>query len=689
MAGPGMRRTGIALAALAGALFAAGLARDRLDAWVAATELPALVPEVSVTVLDRQDRLLRAYTVADGRWRLPVSGLQGVDVRFLEALVAYEDKRFRQHAGVDPRAMLRAGIQAAASGRVVSGGSTLSMQVARLLEESGTGRWEGKLRQLRVALALERRLDKDAILTLYLHHAPYGGNVEGIRAASLTWFGKEPRRLTPAEVALLVALPQSPEARRPDRDKAAARAARDRVLARMERAGLVDAEEARAARSEPVPTVRRPFPALAPHLSDRLRATDPAVRVHHTTLDANLQALLEARASEAAARLGARMSAAVVVADHRSGEIRATVGSAGYTDTARAGFVDMTRALRSPGSALKPLVYGLAFSEGLAHPETLIEDRPQDFGGWAPQNFDRRFRGTVRVRVALQESLNLPVVALADALGPGRVMERMARAGMDARLPGGAAAGLAVVLGGVGVTLEDMVRLYAALANGGSAVRLDAARMAPAPAGPQVLTPEAAWHVADILAGTPPPPEAPAGRIAWKTGTSYGHRDAWALGFDGAHVAGVWIGRADGTPVPGVMARDLAAPLLFAAFDALGAPVALRPPPPSTLLAGAGELPQPLRHFRAPGAAFEEASDGPRIAFPPDGARLAPLAEAGGLVVRVQDGTPPFTWLADGAPVLSASTERNTALPVAGPGFVHLTVIDAEGRSARASIDLR
>mgnify|MGYP001493783563 FL=1 len=414
--------------ALAAGLFLAALGRDGFDRWVDATALPPLVVATSVEVLARDGSLLRAYTVADGRWRMAVDPAQ-VDPAFVAALVEYEDRRFRSHSGVDPRALARAVAQAVWNGRVVSGGSTLTMQVARLLEESGTGRVSGKLRQMRVAWALERRLSKDQILALYLHLAPYGGNLEGIRAATIAWFGKEPRRLTPAEIALLVAIPQSPEARRPDRSVARATDARDRVLARLEGGGLIDADQARAARTEVVPAARRPFPALAPHLSDRARAADPAALRHVLTIDAGLQAALEKLAAEGVAGQGERLQIALVVADHRTGEILASVGSAAFRADRRAGFIDMTQALRSPGSTLKPLIYGLAFDQGLAHPETLIEDRPTDFNGYRPQNFDRQYRGTIRVREALQQSLNIPVVALTEALGPARLMTALDKAG--------------------------------------------------------------------------------------------------------------------------------------------------------------------------------------------------------------------------------------------------------------------
>ena len=670
--------------AAAAILFLTGFGMDRLQDWVDATVLPPLVQDTSVTVLDREGQLLRAYTVADGRWRLAVDPT-AVDAAYVAMLVAYEDKRFYDHGGVDFRSMSRAFAQAIWNGRVISGGSTLTMQVARLLEDSGTGAVGGKLRQIRVAWALEARLTKDQILTLYLHLAPFGGNLEGVRAASLSYFGKEPRRLTPAEAALLVAIPQSPEQRRPDRAPDAAEAARGRVLARAVGDGLIDADQARAALTEPVPTRRLPFPAYAPHLADRLRAADPLLATHRTTIDLGLQKQLEALARDVVAGQGDRLQVAMVVADHASGEVLASVGSAAYQGDARQGFVDMTMALRSPGSTLKPLVYGLAFDEGLVHPETLIEDRPMAFGNYAPQNFDRLYRGTIRVREALQGSRNVPVVALLDAMGPARLLTAMDRAGMRAVVPGGQP-GLAVALGGVGVSLTDMVQMYAGIARGGVVLPLRF-RQGDSVEGERMLSAVAAWQVGDILAGLAPPPGSPANRLAYKTGTSYGHRDAWAIGYDGRHVVGIWMGRADGTPVPGAFGADVAAPVLFQAFGRVSADLVPQgPAPAATLLVANRQLPLPLQAFRPRDAAFA-AAEGPAVSFPPDGAEVEMLPQ--GLKVRVAGGTGPFTWMADGVPISVALDAREVMLALPGAGFVTLSVIDAEGRSARATVRVR
>lgn len=671
---------------LAGVLIASAIALDWFDRWLDDTRLPPIIAETSTEVLDRDGQLLRAYTVADGLWRLKTS-LNEVDPTFIAMLISYEDKRFYNHAGVDPRALIRATWQALWNRQVVSGGSTLTMQVARLLEDSGTGSWHGKLRQMRLALALERRLSKHQILDLYLTHAPYGGNIEGLRAATRTYFGKEPKRLTPAQAALLVALPQAPETRRPDRNPDRASAARQRVLARVAGDRLLDQDDVLAALTEPVPTRKLAFPALAPHLSDRARQQKPFADQHRLTLDAGLQLSLEQLAKTVLRDKGERLSIAMLVADHTSGEILASVGSSGYAGgDGRQGFVDMTQARRSPGSTLKPLVYAMAFDQGLAHPETLINDRPVAFGTYAPQNFDGKFRGELRVSEALKLSLNIPVILLTDQIGPARLMASLRRAGTAPQLPGGKP-GLAVALGGVGISLEALVQLYAALGHNGQAVPLQWRQEQSVAPGQQVVSRSAAWQVSHILADMQPPPGAPHARLAYKTGTSYGHRDAWAIGYDGAHVIGVWIGRPDGTPVPGAFGGQLAAPVLFEAFQRLKPKLtAFPPPPPETLLLSTAALPLPLRKFHGRFAVFKRPEDAPKLAFPPDGARLAMMSD--GLTVKIRDGILPLTVLANGRPVAIGLHQREVVLPFHEAGFSVLSVIDAKGRSDRVHIRL-
>ena len=663
--------------------------------WIASLGPPPLGEGLafSTLVVDRDGRLLRPYTTLDGRWRLP-AGREQVDPRFLQLLLAYEDKRFGAHHGVDPLALGRAFTQLLGHGRIISGASTITMQVARLLEPRTERSLTAKLRQMVRALELEVTLSKDEILALYLSLAPYGGNLEGVRAASLAYFGKEPRRLTLGEAAMLVALPQSPEQRRPDRSANAARNARDRVLDRLGTAGVVPWDEIARAKHEPVPDGRKPMPMLAPHAADAAIAAAPDRSLHRLTIDAALQRNLEDLARERARALGSEISVAIVAVDHGSGEVLARVASADFFDACCSGQVDMTAAVRSPGSTLKPFIYGLGFEDGLIHPDTLIEDRPIRFGNYAPENFDLTFQGTVTVRRALQLSLNVPAVAVLDKIGANRFAARLEQAGGSFALPEGEVPGLAIGLGGVGVKLTDLVALYAGLARLGTTVPL-AERVADGvetPGGRRLLDPAAAWYVGSILLGTPPPENAAGGRVAFKTGTSYGYRDAWAVGFDGRYTIGVWVGRPDGAPVPGLLGRVAAAPILFDAFARTGKlPAPLPRAPNGTLVAATAKLPPPLQRFRPGALAGESAEPHLRIMFPPNGARLELASDGSGkldpIALKVTGGAGALTVLVNGLPAPAPRGRRALLFEPEGPGFVRLTVMD--GRGAIDSVVVR
>jgi penicillin-binding protein 1C len=656
-------------------------------AWIVSLgPLPlAQARQVSTTIVDRNGKLLRAYAMADGRWRLPVDAKTGVDPRYLTLLLAYEDRRFYSHPGVDPLALGRAAIQLASRGHIVSGGSTITMQLARLLEPRRQRSVYAKLRQMVRAFEIERQLTKDQILDLYLTLAPYGGNLEGIRAASIAYFGKEPKRLSLAESALLVALPQSPETRRLDRYPEAARAARDRVLDRMVEEGRVSKEDALQAKAAAVPGLRKPMPILAPHSADQAIATEKDSEVIRLTLDAGLQKVLEALARDRALALGPNISIGILAVDNASGEVLARVGSPDYFDERRAGQVDMTRAVRSPGSTLKPFIYGLAFEDGFVHPESLIDDRPIRFGSYAPENFDMTFQGTVPARKALQLSLNVPAIALLDRVGASRLTSRLKQAGVNLMLPKDEVPGLAMGLGGVGVTLQDLVQLYSGLARLGNTRPLREIADDPPRDSLRLMDQVAAWQVGNVLMGTPPPENAPHNRIAFKTGTSYGYRDAWSVGFDGRMTIGVWVGRPDGAPVAGLVGRTAAAPILFDAFARPGKlPVPLPKPPKGTLVASNAKLPLPLRRFRPLGELVRTGSDqAPHIQFPLNGSRLdvagSSGAESAAMPVKVAGGVLPMTMLVNGVSVGEIDGRRQRLVDPPGPGFARLTVIDATG----------
>ena len=676
---------------LAGSVSAAAglILMGAFAAWVISLgPLPlAQARQISMTIVDRNGKLLRAYAMADGRWRLPVDAKTGVDPGYLKLLLAYEDRRFRSHAGVDPLALGRAAFQLVTRGHIVSGGSTITMQLARLMEPRRERSVYAKLRQMVRALEIERQLNKDQILDLYLALAPFGGNLEGVRAASIAYFGKEPKRLSSAESALLVALPQSPETRRLDRYPDAARAARDRVLDHMVEDGRVPEEDAVQAKATPVPRLRKPMPILAPHSADQAIATVKDAPVIALTLDSSLQKVLEALARDRAVALGPNISVAMIAVDNESGDVLARIGSPDYFDDRRAGQVDMTRAVRSPGSTLKPFIYGLAFEDGFVHTESLIDDRPIRFGSYAPENFDMTFQGTVSVRKALQLSLNVPAIALLDRVGASRLSSRLKQAGANLVLPKDEAPGLAMGLGGVGVTLQDLVQLYSGLARLGTTRPLrEIVSAKDDQRDPlRLMDQVAAWQVGNVLIGTPPPENAAHNRIAFKTGTSYGYRDAWSVGFDGRITIGVWVGRPDGAPVPGLVGRTAAAPILFDAFARTGKlPAALPKPPKGTLLASNAKLPLPLRRFRPVGELVRAGGEqAPHIQFPLNGSRID-VAGSGGaqfsaMPVKVAGGVLPMTMLVNGVSVGEIDGRRQRLIDPPGPGFARLTVIDATG----------
>ena len=669
----------VATASVAGVIGAVALALD------GAFPPPTIdKSKLSRVLLAEGGTILRVTTTRDGKIRLGAD-VQDVDPRFIRLLVTYEDRRFFSHAGIDPLALARALWQWVSTGKIVSGASTLTMQVARLLEPRPRTVWAKSLEMLR-ALQFESRLSKNGILGLYLTLAPYGGNLEGLRAASLAWLGKEPGRLTDSEAALLVVLPQAPSRLRPDRHLERARLARNKVLRRAAAYGVTTQHDARQAMRDAIPRERRRLPFHAPHLADRLfsRHADTILR---TTLDASLQVRTEALAATQAEAAGPRVGAAVLVADHRDGmAVRAWVGSPDYLSVPRLGAVDMVRAVRSPGSTLKPFVYGLAFDRALAHPNTRVNDTPRRFGDYAPGNFDGRYRGSTTLADALRLSLNSTAVAVIDRLGPSRFARALQRAGVPLSLPEGERPGLAVALGGAGLTLFQLVALYGALGADGRVRPPRILRSRHEGGSQPLLTATTARTVAAILRDAPPPRGKPparllagAPRIAAKTGTSFGFRDAWAIGVDGRYAVGVWLGRVDGTPRPGRTGRRDALPLLHAVFGLLPRDPARKLPSPDTAL----EEPAPLalHNFEDFGRYVSRSVLQLAIDFPPDGATIK-LSRRGAyrtLPLRAT-GSGKIRWLVNGRPLVGSTWKPD------GPGQARITALDAEGRHASSEI---
>jgi len=629
-------------AALAGTILLAGIA------WLFPPGLERLHTQGRI-VRDHAGTPIAWSPDPRGEWKFPTAP-SDVDPLLIRMLIAVEDHRFYRDLGFDPLAIARATVQLLAAGHVVSGASTLTMQVARLLHPAPRT-LPVKLRESLQALSLAEHFSKHRILGMWLSLAPFGGNIVGVDSASRLWFGQPPRSLSPAQAALLIALCRRPEALRPDRHPDAARLARNRVLAEAAADGVISPAQAVRAMAEPVPNHWHALPRQTPQATIRMAGGT------RTTLDASLNAALAKLAERALTPMRATESLAVLIVDAPARAIRAAyLGQ--FADPARAGFLDLSRAIRSPGSALKPFLYGLAFAEGLAGPDTRLRDLPQDFSGYGPDDFTHEFMGTVTAATALRRSLNLPAVTLMQRYGPNRFAAQLAASGVPLRLPRGAEPSLPLALGGAGISMRQLAALYAALATDGTVEPLHLTAGIRHP-GRKLFSPAVAQEISQVL--TRPLPGTTVDGITWKTGTSAGNRDDWAVGFDSRHVVAVWVGRPDGGALPGGAAIDRAVPILAQAFGLL-------PPDPRPSLPPAKPL---SLAAMSPHAPLE-------LAYPPPQAMLTDL---GPIELRAVGGVRPLTFLLDGTPLASVPALRSTHFAPPGPGFYRLRVIDAEGHS--------
>ncbi len=641
---------------------------------------------LSPLVVDKDGRWLHAFATEEGRWRF-AANLDEIDPIFLERLILIEDKRFRRHAGIDPAALFRAGFSSAKSGRIVSGASTITMQAARLLEPRPRTFGSKAIEMLR-ALQIERRLSKDEILELYLTLAPYGGNIEGVRAASLLYFGKEPSRLTDAEQALLIALPQAPEARRPDLKKKNASAARAVILEKLATAGIVSQTRADEAIEATLPSARKPFPRLAYHASRRLGADAPLSGVVHSTLDAVLQARAEALVASYVEQFDDDATASLLIVDNKTRAVRAAVGSSSLD--AKGGWIDLTDAARSPGSTLKPFIYGLAFEDGAIGAASVIDDMPRAFGDYSPENFDRSFRGEVRVREALQHSLNIPAVSALERIGAARFSAVLKAAGVNLRMPTRAdkKPGLALALGGAGVTAREIATLYAALGDGGEVKPLNWKQdeSVASQESYTLFSEDTANRVSAILADAPSlEGRAPsklskaATRVAFKTGTSYGFRDAWTAGHGGGFTVVAWVGHADGSPRPGWTGRKAAAPLLFEAFDMLERNG-------ESLLNDIDDVDDEMIGDAMARLSRPSSQAPPQIIFPRPGVEVFVNDDARGFALAARGGAPDYRWYVDGEPLQREEISGRAVWRPNRSGFYDVSVVDGEGRMTTSKV---
>ena len=632
----------------------------------------------SAIVTDREGHWLAGFTVDDGIWRIPAK-LEEIDPRFIEALIAVEDKRFYHHSGVDIPAIGRAMRSWKQAGKPVSGASTLTMQLVRQYEPRDRV-FSSKVIESFRALQLELFMSKDEILESYLTRVSYGGNLEGVTAASLAYFGKPPHYLTDAEIALLVALPQAPASRRPDLKPAMATKGRDYILEKLVERNALNLRRAAEAKDVVVSSTRHNIPEMAWITAYGLSEADKTIR---TTIDRHIQEKVESQTADFIAPLNEHVNTAVTIVDNRTMEVRAHIASADRNRPG--GWIDMTDRARSPGSTLKPFIYALAIDDGVASAGSFVKDAPTRFGSYQPENFNRRYYGDVRIYEALRHSLNVPAVAMLDYVGGQRFEMALEEAGADiTHLSGGEGAGLALALGGAGLSVNDLAVLYAALANGGIAKPLIWTDEKPNSKDYQLISQKAASEITQILRQAP----TPSGRvpswlaenappIAYKTGTSYGFRDAWAAGYTDEWTVIVWVGRPDGAPRTGETGRLAAAPLLFDIF---------------------GQLPfqghnKPyLKDEEAPGGLSRVAdatSKGPQILFPPDGAEILATsfgsdARGFSLSARTEEGQPKF--YIDGQP-LKPKNGKAIWYPETA-GFYTVSATDSLGRESISNVQV-
>ncbi|WP_341363323.1 penicillin-binding protein 1C [Thalassospira sp. SN3W] len=660
----------------------------------------ARLDDLSTVVEGENGRPLRVFGTADGLLRLETR-IAEIDPKYIRFLKSYEDRRFDSHFGVDPLALIRAVGQWVRAGHVVSGGSTLTMQVARLLEPRDRTILSKIVEMLR-AIQLEAHYSKTEILDMYVTLAPFGGRVEGIRSATHVYFRKEPDHLTIAEAALLTVLPQSPGRLRPDRFPETARAARDKVLDRLYLTNAISRADYIEALAEPLPVAQYPLPMLAPHLAERLVAANRDQPRIVTTIDPALQADLQKLVEFHGADQAPERSVAIMVVENSTSKVRAHLGSRDYLDRVSHGFVDMTRAIRSPGSTLKPFIYALSFDDHQTHPQTMIWDREIADGSYHPTNFDHGEYGQVSIADALRFSLNIPAVKVLERYGPIRFAQSLRRNGLEMRLPGEAQSpNLAMALGGVGVRLEDLIGFYRALAADRKNCPLQYLRdRAPVPclSDSDMFSVRTQNWITGILQNTPRPAgyrwqsldNTNAPPIAFKTGTSYGYRDAWAFGYAGDYTVGVWVGKASGQPIPGQTGLGAAAPILFSVFEKLPRP----PLPPARKAAfNLWKAPPPdlLKDFsRQQKGTTKQAANGLDIISPAeDAVFLLGDIQQRGVPLRARNGLRPLIWIINGVPLVSDPWKRTVNWMPDAPGFYDITVLDRQGAAHHRRITIR
>ena len=632
--------------------------------------------DCSRVVLDRSNKWLYTTTNSTDKWRFNAN-IDKIDPLYIKMLLNFEDKRFYNHYGVDPLALARATAQFIKYRKITSGGSTITMQVAKLLEPKKRT-LAAKIIEIIRSLELEYHYTKAEILQIYLTLAPYGGNIEGIEAASWRLFKKHPSSLSAAEAALLVALPKNPEGYRPDKHPKRAKKARDRVLKRAFEAGIISKFIYTQAIKEPINKQLYYFPRLAPHLSQKLLKKIKS-NIIETTIDKSLQKQLEIWTKIRAKELPKGASIALLLVDNGSFEVRAYLGSNDMFSKKIPGYIDMVKVIRSPGSALKPFIYVMGFEKHIIHPQTIILDNEVVFGNYHPHNYSKRFHGEVTVAYALQNSLNIPAVKVLYRIGAGDFVDRLKASAGKIYIPKGVAT-LPVALGGLGISLWQMSQLYAILASGGEGKEIKVLKSSKQKSI-KLFDQNSATLTTAILRDIKPPKGYidKASKIAYKTGTSYGYRDFWAMGYSKNYTLGVWIGKANNQPLIKASAREVAVPIMFEAFSLIGA---IKPIKgwDSSVNIYKNSPPKVLAYFD------KEIENNKKLKFlyPKDGTKF----QSAGcykttIKVAIENGTPPYYWYIDTKPIDIEGKKAQLKLDEGGHKIV---ILDSSGGSISSNI---
>ncbi len=657
----------------------------------------------STEVLDKNRQLLYTFINDKGRWQLPIE-LGRLDGRFIQATLAIEDRNFYKHSGVDLLAVVRSSFLNLTNGRIISGASTVSMQTIRLVEGRKRS-FLNKIIEMAHAIRLEQLYTKEQILKMYFELAPYGGNIHGIRAASLRYLNKEPDDLTLTESALLAGLPQAPSRLRPDRYPAKAKVRRDRVLKAMLDQHVISDKDYAQAVSEPVVVGHYEFPKKAPHFSIYVKARSGNEKVLHTSLDERMQEFAEGVLKETVDRFRDQgiANGAVVVIDNKMGKVRAMVGSADFMSDADQGQVNGTLSRRSPGSALKPFTYALALETGRYSTRTLLDDTPSRYAEYMPRNFDKKFRGKVSLREALVDSLNIPAVEVLDDVGYRVLHELLRDSGLKTLSPDPDRYGLSLTLGSPEVRLLELSNAYAMLGRLGVYKPFSVDEGEVDVHGRRLLSDGAAYIVADILsdnlrlqAAGLYRDEKQSPRVAFKTGTSYGQRDAWTFAYNPEYTVGVWIGNFNGKSSKALVGLEAATPVAVRIIDWLyeGKSLVWFTKPDSVLVKAdalsvktSGAVPTLARKD------FIDPAKKPEIVSPAGGAEYFISGVQGSnheinLQAKTSGEAQRLYWFVNGALFKTALPDEKIFMPMS-PGMYQITCADNFGRSSTVSFIVR